>query len=276
MHGWSLNNIVCLSAAVAKAGRLKRIYVASTLALSGLAFLSIFYTDSPRTLGDFYAGCFLGMSSQERLPGWRQTVFGSLAVTATLTLVRVILPDVGGSLGVAAFFAVALVVGLRRAMAIARKVLDLRNRRTMPINSRPYPRQSITAGSDHARKSRVSYPTEKRTPVQQSLIRTTIAETQLSTAVAVAGKSIRRPIAEAGIECIGRAQATIFGEMQMTVTAVVLLGLLAILTFFMVAGLYLPLWLLLTLLAVSLATAFGPDILPTLWPKSRQQPKRRK
>jgi hypothetical protein len=200
-------------------------------------------------------------------------VFGSLAVTATLTLVRVILPDVGGSLGVAAFFAIALVVGLRRA---ARKVLDLHSRRTKPINARPYPRQSITAGSDHARKSRVSYPTEKRTPVQQSLIRTTIAETQLSTAVAVAGKSIRRPIAEAGIECIGRAQATIFGEMQMTVTAVVLLGLLAILTFFMVAGLYLPLWLLLTLLAVSLATAFGPDILPTLWPKLRQQPKRRK
>ena len=48
--------------------------------------------------------------------------------------------------------------------------------------------------------------------------------------------------------------------MQITVTAVVLLGFLAILTFFMVAGLYLPLWLLLTLLAVSLATAFGPDI----------------
>ena len=96
------------------------------------------------------------------------------------------------------------------------------------------------------------------------------------TAVAVAGKSIRRPIAKTGIECMGRCQATIFGEMQMTVTAVVLLGLLAILTFFMVAGLYLPLWLLLTLLAVSLATAFGPDILPTLWPKLRQQPKRRK
>ena len=85
--------------------------------------------------------------------------------------------------------------------------------RTKPINARRYSRQSITAGSDHTRKSRVSYPTEKRTPVQQSLIRTTIAETQLSTAwrpfeekrresstrsvtaVAVAGKSIRRPIA---------------------------------------------------------------------------------
>jgi len=55
----------------------------------------------------------------------------SLAVTATLTLVRVILPDVGSNIGVAAFFAVALVVGLRRATAIAaisRKVLDLRAR----------------------------------------------------------------------------------------------------------------------------------------------------
>jgi len=45
---------------LAKAGSPKRICIASTLALSGLAFLSIFYTDSPRTLGDFYAGCFLG------------------------------------------------------------------------------------------------------------------------------------------------------------------------------------------------------------------------
>jgi hypothetical protein len=119
---------------VAKAGRLKRIYVASTLALSGLAFLSIFYTDSARTLGDFYAGCFLGMSSPERLPGCRQTVFGSVALTAALTLVRVILPDVGGSLGLAAFFAVALVVGLRRAMA-PRKALVLRSRKTDPIRT---------------------------------------------------------------------------------------------------------------------------------------------
>jgi hypothetical protein len=120
---------------LAKADSPKRISIASTLALSGLAFLSILSPDSPRTLGDFYAGCFLGMSSPERLPGWRQTVFGSVVLTATLTLVRVILPDVGGSLGVAAFFAVALVVGLRRAITITRKVLVLRSRRTEPINT---------------------------------------------------------------------------------------------------------------------------------------------
>jgi hypothetical protein len=75
------------------------------------------------------------MSSPERLPGWRQTIFGSVTLTATLTLVRVILPDVGGSLGLAAFFAVALVVGLRRAMAITRKVLVLRSQRTEPIRT---------------------------------------------------------------------------------------------------------------------------------------------
>jgi hypothetical protein len=92
----------------------------------------------------------------------------------------------------------------------------------------------------------------------------------------VAGERIRKPTVKTCIKRIGRTQPTIFGEMQMTVTAVVLLGLLTILTFFMVTGLSLPLWLLLTLLAVSLATAFAPDILPTLWPKLRQQPKRRK
>jgi hypothetical protein len=135
---------------------------------------------------------------------------------------------------VAAFFAVALVVGLRRAMALTRKALVLRSRKTEPINARPYHRQSIIAGSARARKSRVTYPTEKRTPAQQSVIRTTIAETQLSTtwrpfeekhresgrrsatAMAVPGERIHRATVKTRIERIGRAQTTIFGEMQMT------------------------------------------------------------
>src|SRR5262249_23600141 len=129
VHGLSLNNIVCLSAAAPrKAGSPKRIYIASTLALSGLAFLSIFYTDSLRTLGGFYAGCSWACRHRSDCRVGVKPSLVSLAVTATLTLVRVILPDVGSNIGVAAFFAVALVVGLRRATAIARKVLDLRAR----------------------------------------------------------------------------------------------------------------------------------------------------
>ena len=85
--------------AVAEAGSPERIYIASAVALSGLAFLSIFNSNSTGTLGDFYAGCFLGMSSPKRLTGWRQTAFGAVVLTATLPLVRAIFSDVGGGLG---------------------------------------------------------------------------------------------------------------------------------------------------------------------------------
>ena len=64
-------------------------------------------------------------------------MFGSLAVTATLTLVRVILPDVGGSLGLAAFFAVALVVAPRKALVLrSRKTEPIRTAIPSPINNR--------------------------------------------------------------------------------------------------------------------------------------------
>ena len=123
-HGLSLNNIVCLSGRKSRQpqAHLHRIHTRTEWFGISVNLLHRQPAD-PRWL---LCWVLLGMSSPERLPGWRQTVFGSLAVTAALTLVRVILPDVGGNIGVAAFFAVALVVGLRRAMAIARKVLDLR------------------------------------------------------------------------------------------------------------------------------------------------------
>jgi hypothetical protein len=47
-------------AAVAEAGSPERIYIASAVAASGLALLSIFSSNSTGTSDDFYAGCFLG------------------------------------------------------------------------------------------------------------------------------------------------------------------------------------------------------------------------
>jgi hypothetical protein len=70
--------------AVAEAGSAEPIYIASAVATSGLALLSIFNSNSTGTAGDFYAGCFLGTSSSERLTGWRQTAFGAVVLTATL------------------------------------------------------------------------------------------------------------------------------------------------------------------------------------------------
>lgn len=101
---------------VASAGIADRIFIASAVALIGLIALHL---NSPNDalLDAFYAGCFLGMSTPERLKGWIQPVFGAVVLTAVLVLVRTFLPGVGGGLGFAAFVTVAVLVALRRVTA---------------------------------------------------------------------------------------------------------------------------------------------------------------
>jgi hypothetical protein len=118
MAGTCVTFFIFRLAAVAEAGNPERIYIASAVAVSGLALLSIFNCNSTGTSGDFYAGCFLGTSSSERLTGWRQTAFGAVVLTATLPLVRAVLPDVGGGLGLAAFFTVAFVSAVSHVLAM--------------------------------------------------------------------------------------------------------------------------------------------------------------
>ena len=120
MAGTCVTFFIFRLAAVAEAGNPERIYIASAVAVSGLALLSIFNSNGTRTSGDFYAGCFLGTSSSERLTGWRQTAFGAVILTATLPVVRAVLPDVGGGLGLAAFFTVAFVSAVNRVVAMTR------------------------------------------------------------------------------------------------------------------------------------------------------------
>jgi hypothetical protein len=118
MAGTFVTFFIFRLAGVAEAGSPERIYIASAVAVSGLALLSIFNSNSTGTSGDFYAGCFLGTSSSERLTGWRQTALGAVVLTATLPFIRAIFPDVGGSLGLAAFFTVAFVSAVSRVIAM--------------------------------------------------------------------------------------------------------------------------------------------------------------
>jgi hypothetical protein len=67
--------------------------------------------DTP-LLDAFYAGCFLGMSAPERLSGWFQPLLGALVLTVMLVLVRMLLPGIGGGLGLAAFVTMLVVVAL--------------------------------------------------------------------------------------------------------------------------------------------------------------------
>jgi hypothetical protein len=92
----------------ATANQAERTFVASTLALIGMAILHWNNPADTRLLDAFYAGCFLGMSTPERLGGWFAPLLGPLVLTVVLVLVRTYLPGIGGSLGLAAFVTVMI------------------------------------------------------------------------------------------------------------------------------------------------------------------------
>jgi hypothetical protein len=100
---------------IASAGVADRTFIASAVAFIGLSILYLAVPDDTRMLDAFYAGCFLGTSTPERLKGWLQPVFGAVVLTAVLALVRAFLAGIGGGLGLAAFVTVAMLVALSRA-----------------------------------------------------------------------------------------------------------------------------------------------------------------
>jgi hypothetical protein len=86
----------------------ERIFIAAAVALIGLVVLHLNAASDTRTMDAFYAGCFLGMSTPERLKGWLQAGLGAILLTAMLVLVKAMLPNIGGGLGFAAFVTVAV------------------------------------------------------------------------------------------------------------------------------------------------------------------------
>ncbi|WP_316237120.1 hypothetical protein [Bradyrhizobium sp. SZCCHNR1015] len=92
---------------VADAGRAARTFVSATLAFAGMATMQAVWPNERCLVDAFYAGCFLGMSSPQRLSGRLQPVVAALALTVVLVQASTVLPLVGGSLGLAAFIAVA-------------------------------------------------------------------------------------------------------------------------------------------------------------------------
>ena len=63
---------------VAAADSAVKTFVASLVALMGLMFVHLMSPTDARLLDAFYAGCFLGMSSRERLNGWIEAVLGAV------------------------------------------------------------------------------------------------------------------------------------------------------------------------------------------------------
>jgi hypothetical protein len=101
---------------VASAQQAERTFIAAAIALLGLMTLHLGGPNDTHCLDAFYAGCFLGMSTQERLKGWIDPLLGAILLTAMLSLVKMLLPGVGGELGFAAFVTVALIVALRQVV----------------------------------------------------------------------------------------------------------------------------------------------------------------
>jgi hypothetical protein len=106
---------------VASSGIAHRTFVASVVALVGLIALHLSHHNDMHVMDAFYAGCFLGMSTPERLKGWFQPVLGALVLTAMVELVRAFLPGLGGGLGFAAFVTVALLAAVIRVAAWRRR-----------------------------------------------------------------------------------------------------------------------------------------------------------
>jgi hypothetical protein len=101
-----------------------RIFIASAAALLGLIVLHRGDPGDLSAIDAFYAGCFAGMSAPDRLKGRLQPIFAALVLIVLLPPVRAYLNGFGGSLGLAAFIAVMLIVASIRATAwMARDML---------------------------------------------------------------------------------------------------------------------------------------------------------
>ncbi|UFZ03209.1 hypothetical protein LQG66_28815 [Bradyrhizobium ontarionense] len=99
---------------VAGSGRAARIFTSAAVAFLGLAILQQLRPGDGCLVDAYYAGCFLGMSSSQRLRGLVEPVVAAAALTVFLVQASAILPSVGGSLGFAAFIVVVAVDAARR------------------------------------------------------------------------------------------------------------------------------------------------------------------
>lgn len=95
-------------------------FVASAIALAGLIVVRTISPADALLLDAYYAGCFLGMSSRERLKGCIEAMLGAVVLASLIIHVGIFLPGIGGGLGLAAFATVAVLAASRQ---LARFVL---------------------------------------------------------------------------------------------------------------------------------------------------------
>lgn len=89
-------------------GAAVRIAVASGWAFGVMGTLQLLRI--PYVIPAFYAGCFLGMASSLILSGWVRWIAGLAILVMVLPIINLVIPHLGGGLGLAAFLSVAVVV----------------------------------------------------------------------------------------------------------------------------------------------------------------------
>jgi len=106
LAGTTVSLLVLRRERVAAADLADKTLVASLVALMGLMFIHLMSPTDARLLDAFYAGCFLGMSSRERLNGWIEAVLGAVVLACLIVWVSIFIPGIGGGLGL--LFAILL------------------------------------------------------------------------------------------------------------------------------------------------------------------------
>lgn len=90
-----------------------RVIAAVAVAGLGLGAMLLVLPPGHGALAAFYAGCFLGMCTRERLFGRLDLLAGCTLLVPALALVGRVMPGVGGGLGLAAFIAVLATLALK-------------------------------------------------------------------------------------------------------------------------------------------------------------------
>ncbi len=110
LTGTMVSLLVLRRQRVAASDLAEKTFVASAIALVGLIVIRRISPTDALLSDAYFAGCFLGMSSRERLSGCIETMLGTVVLASLVIQVGIVLPGIGGGLGLAAFVTVAVLV----------------------------------------------------------------------------------------------------------------------------------------------------------------------
>lgn len=177
LAGTMVSLLVLRRQRVAASDLAEKTFVASAIALVGLIVIRRISPTDALLSDAYYAGCFLGMSSRERLSGYIETMLGTVVLASLVIQVGIVLPGIGGGLGLAAFVTVAVLVTSKQFTCFI-----------LPVNRRENMATQLSAGLSRAGHGMAHPQLERRSPTWiDSSWRPTAALAGLAVSAAVLG-----------------------------------------------------------------------------------------